>query len=209
MGALLVEWVSPANGEGEAYLQVTGTDLLRYTPPDGDAGASVSIAAGETKLLRGLDGDKAIRVQRTATGSFAGQMTLTLVEGMNGVVAMQNVENADRVSGSTCYRAIILKAHGTDNVKNIYLWTPLTTQPNMSLASEAVGVGGNIQTIATEKTAPTGLSWVTAATQASGLYIPQLLAGDCIGVWIRRVFPSSGVGDAYERVGLGVNFVIF
>jgi hypothetical protein len=206
MSSLYVDNVTPANGEGVAYLHVVGTDLLRYTPPDGNAGDSVSILAGESKLLTGADSNKAVRVYRGTTGIFAGQMTFRLVEVMSGVLSMENISNADRVAGATHYRAIILKAHGTNNVHHIYLWTPLTTQAVFSLASEEVDSGGAIQTIANEDTAPTGVSWVTSLTKGGGLYIPELLSGDSIGVWIRRVFPVGGSGDVEERVGLGVCF---
>jgi len=53
-------------------------------------------------------------------------------------------------------------------------------------------VSGAIQTIADESTAPTGLTFSSAATEGAALSIGNLAAGATYGVWIKRtVNPTS------------------
>jgi hypothetical protein len=80
---------------------------------------------------------------------------------------------------------------GTDTV------TPV---PGIRIAKE-VPVGGVIQTIADELTAPTGLTWDTGITNTTGLTEATLDATDGLGLWIHKEIPVGIVpgGAKYEN----------
>lgn len=58
---------------------------------------------------------------------------------------------------------------------------------------------GEIQTIADDVTAPTGVSWSTAITEATGLTVGDLDVDEDYGVWIEYEIPEAAVADALVR----------
>lgn len=205
--ALRIDNVHPACGEGDAVLKVTGEDTVSFTPPDGDEGDEVTIPEGQSKVVAGLDANKAIRVYREAglPLSLLGAMNLKLVMAMNGVIAQSNLTSAQRAAGRTTYRAVMLHAPA-DEVRNIKLWLPpvVGAQATYSIGTE-VAVSHAIQTITDEATAPTGIVWASPTTEGAALSITKLAAGASLGLWIRRVFPPGNVA-AVETVQLACKF---
>lgn len=207
--AIRIDNVLPACGEGEATLQTNADGDLVFTPPGGTAGDPVAIAAGESKVVSGADTAKAIRVFREAGLAFptGGLATLTLVNALTGVLSMSNVTDAQRQTGVTTYRAIMLEAQGLFGVLDIRLWLP----PVVGLQSvyhigEETPVAGSIQIIADEFTAPGGIGWVNPNTEVPfALTIPVLHPGDKMGIWIRKVFPP-GNQSVEEDFQLAIRF---
>lgn len=195
---VIVEDATPENLEGEATIAITN-DVAVYTPPDGNAGEGVTVAAGERKILYGADKTKAIRLYRPAGYLFSGVARFKLVDALNGVLGMGNVSHAHRISGATHYRAFFVKA--IDDVNAVKLWVTTTGQSTYSLAYESP-VSGAIQTIANETTSPTGRTWVDAVSQGTALSLGSLTEGQIVGVWIRRVFPPAGVMASKEMMSL-------
>lgn len=205
---LVLDEVFAANGEGAGSLAVDASGNLTWTPPGGSAGAAVSIAAGETKVLAGAgDGNKAVRVTREAGLRWSGSDAPTLVWPLNGWLGHGNVSSAERVAGKTTYRAVILKAVGPFSVLAPSAWFPSVSgaQATYSVAFEAAP-GGVIQTIADEETAPTGLSWSSPTTEGGAAVGSTIAAGTYLGMWIRRVFPSAGAVSAREAAQLALKF---
>lgn len=70
--------------------------------------------------------------------------------------------------------------------------------PGIAIGLDAAGIqatGSSIQTIASEITAPTGITWSLAVTAADAavLNIGTLLTTQEIGFWVKRFFPVSSV----------------
>lgn len=64
--------------------------------------------------------------------------------------------------------------------------------PGIRIAYEAAsGPTGFIQTIASESTAPTGVTWSTAITQATGVAIGTLATTEQGALWIHRELPAG------------------
>lgn len=208
---LVLDEVFAANGEGTGALAFDAAGDLIWTPPGGTAGSAVAVAAGETKVLAGAgDGDanEAIRVTREAGLSWAGVDAPTLHWPMNGWLGQGNLTSAERAAGKTTYRAVILKAEsGTYDVLAPTVWFPAVAgaQAVYSVAFEAV-VAGEIQAIADEETAPTGLTWTSPTTAGGATVGSTITAGGYLGMWIRRVFPSSGTVAAREAAQLAIRF---
>jgi len=205
---LIIEDATPENLEGDASIAIASGQAT-YTPPDGLAGSAVAIAAGERAVLTGADTTKAVRVYRETGKTFLGTATFALKDAMNGVFAMSNVPDADRVAGSTVYRAIFLQAF--QDVEAILCWITTSGQSSFQLATEEPDSGGDIQTISDEETAPGGLSWEDATAESTGILVGDsngdLLTDETYGLWIKRTFPPAGVVAAKEQVNFHLQFV--
>jgi hypothetical protein len=207
--AIAVRNVFPACGEGDALLEVdsTGTALL-FTPPDGLVGPAFPVGEGETAIIHGSDVNKAIKVYREAGLSMAAglAMDLALKIALNGVLSQGNLTSAERAAGKTSYRALMLSAHGDYDVTSIAIWFPSSGQSTWSVGAETPDSNGNLQTIPNETTAPSGVSWTTPVSESGALTIATLAKGETLGLWIRRVFPASGVVAPQENVQMTFRF---
>lgn len=65
--------------------------------------------------------------------------------------------------------------------------------PGIRIAHEAADPldSGDVQTIADEDTAPTGVTWSTAITLATGISVGQLTTGEQGALWIHRELPAG------------------
>ena len=215
MGALFTNYipgiridnVTPACGEGTATLAVDTNGDLVFTPPGGTAGTPVTVADGASAIISGADANKSIQIFRETGLLVTGVATFELLFSLNGSLSMKNVTSAQRVAGATTYRALMLRAQGAFAVGDVRLWTPVVggAQAVYSLASE-VPIADTIQAIASETTAPIGLSWVTATTEGGALVIPSVPVIDGMGLWIRRVFPAAGAFAVQEDFQLAMKF---
>lgn len=204
---LMIEDATPENEEGEGQIAISSGEMT-YTPPDGLAGSAVAIAAGERKIVTGSDATKAIRVYRESGKTFSGTAVFDLVDLANGIFAMDNVPNADRVAGSVCYRAFFIKAH--QDVEDIICWITTDGQSTFALAEEDPDSNGDIQTISDENTAPAGVSWESADAESTALVVGEsgdFLEDETYGIWVRRTFPASGILAIKETVEFHLQFV--
>lgn len=203
---LLIEYISPACGVGAATLVASGGNVT-FTPPDGLAGDAVAVAAGTRAVILGADTDKFVRVQRVTGLDFAGTTSITIVKAMNGVVAMTNVTNAERVAGSTQYRCIMLYAHGTHPAREIKLWVTTTGQATYRLGTETPDSSdGTVQEIPTAFTAPSGVVFDEYTSDSDVLEIAELASTEQLALWIAKEFPASSTFTAEEAATLHVQF---
>lgn len=80
--------------------------------------------------------------------------------------------------------------------------------PPIRLAWELASppVGGAVQTIADETTAPTGLAWSTAISAASGITITQLDSAQQGALWIHRELPAGVSPYSEHQTQIRVRF---
>lgn len=197
---LIIEDATPENTAGIGTISVTSGSCI-YTPPGDNAGVAVALAAGETKLLTGSNPAKAVRVRRVAGDIFEGLAEFKLIDAVQGVLSMGNVTDAQRQAGGTFYRAVFL--HAWDYLSDIKAWVTTDGQSSWALALEEPDSLFEIQEIADETTAPTGLSWVNAVSLATALdvgILGQMSEDDYMGLWIRRTFPAVGTVAVSEQV---------
>ncbi len=207
--ALRIDNAWPASGEGIGTLAVNGAGEVVYTPPGGSPGTPVAIAAGASEVVTGDEpGEQALLIYRESGLSLIPPSpqtpsTLKFVNIVRGAIGGRNVDDSERSSGLTTYRALMLESSGT--VDNVLIWfPPSSTQATYSVGVET-SVAGAIQTIANETTAPTGITWYTPTTMGGALTISSI-GGTPIGLWIRRVFPSSGHVASLEQVEMVIQF---
>jgi hypothetical protein len=282
--------VSPENGTGTGYIRATGPNALAYTAPGDTEGAAVTVAANTYALLES-DNGASVRVYRDsvyASQDLGGRMSLEFVPRLNNALSMDNVPNADRVSGEDYYRAIVLHNHSDAAITLLKAWVPLMGTAQVSDAGNlsATGSGtiettgsfadwpaagwahvktdvpatreivyytsrtdtvltvpaagrellgttaaegaatdtvepvpgfrfgletpdsnGEVQTIADETTAPSGITWNTGTTAATGLAVASLAAGESRVLWIHRQIPAGATVDALAETGVNIEFV--
>lgn len=78
--------------------------------------------------------------------------------------------------------------------------------PGIRIAHEAANPlqYGPVQTIADEETSPTGVSWSTGRTAATGVSVGTLYVGEHAGIWIHRELPAGidATAKAWSQVGV-------
>ena len=81
--------------------------------------------------------------------------------------------------------------------------------PGIAIAIDDDGVtsgGAAIQTIANEGAAPTGVSWDTGITAATGLSIGDMNSAEQVGIWYKREIPVGAVSTADASVKVEDSF---
>lgn len=196
--------------EGTGSLKTNEDGDLLYTPPGGSVGSAVAIAADESKVVSGSDGEAGLRVFRESGLPYPNNRTCTItaVTMLHGALSHGPVSDLERQAGVTTYRAIMLYAQGDYEVINVNLWCPAVAgaQATYSLALEEPDSAGEIQTIANQWTEPSGVSWSTPTSEGTALELGTIDAGFYYGLWIRRVFPSSGTVSAKEDFQLHIRY---
>lgn len=186
--------VAAQNGLGNGSLVASGASALRWRPPDGTLGAAVTIANGETKVLTGggSDTDKYVVVKRTSALSLGASETIQLVDTINNVIGGSNFSAAQSTAGHEKYRAIQFWNRGASNVTNLLAWIDDDFDTDVQIAAETP-TAGEIQDVADEDTAPTGLSWSAPVTEGTALNLGTVTPDGSVGLWIER---SVDVGEA-------------
>jgi len=146
IGPIIIQQVDPANSTGTGYLRATSTTALAYTAPGDTEGAETTVAANTSVLLQSGTTAKAVRVYRDSVYNanvLGGRMQLDYVNGLNNVLAMGDVSNADRVAGEDYYRAIFLHNHSSATISNvkIYIGTLGTQRATGSAQLSSSGAG--------------------------------------------------------------------
>jgi hypothetical protein len=117
------------------------------------------------------------------------------------------VSSGEAAAGSVEYRCIYLhNGNASSTMLSAVVWVAGNT-PNTS-TTLAVGVGtaavnGTEQTIASETTAPTGVTFSEPSTQGAGLALGDIPAGQHKAVWLRRTVTASAPAIANDTWSLG------
>jgi hypothetical protein len=114
------------------------------------------------------------------------------------------VSSAESSAGDTEYRCVyVVNAHGSLTLQSAKVWISTNTPSADTAIRIALGtsaVNGTEQTIANETTAPSGVTWSTAANEGAALSIGNLPAGQHKAIWIERVITAGAAAandDSY------------
>lgn len=117
---------------------------------------------------------------------------------------LDEVTGDENAAGDVEYRCIFAyNAHATLTLTAAKAWISAETAggANIAIALDQTGVvAGNLATaqaerVANENTAPTGETFSSPTTKATGLSIGDIPAGSCIGIWVRRTATNSAPLD--------------
>jgi hypothetical protein len=115
-------------GEGDAVLRAVDNTSLTFTPPDGDEGEKVTIAANETRVVHGKDRDKWIRVSRGDIQDLLPRTTtmLNLTYRSGNAIAMTTFDLADASSLTRRWRCVVFKNRSSQTIQDLRFWiTPI------------------------------------------------------------------------------------
>jgi len=192
---------SAAMTAGAAILAAPTTGTIALKRPGGTAyGPAVTIADGETKVIESDTPGQFIRATRSSAVDLAGASSLAVTLRRNNVYGMSDVPDASATSGSTTYRAIILKNESLLNVTSVIL--SLSGGSGYAAGADPAGVlaaGSPIQTIPNENTAPVGV-FFEPGTLFQVPIATTITPGKLIGLWFKRVVAPGAVAKAAASV---------
>lgn len=145
-----------------------------------------------------------IQLRQGGAGGLGGSLAESAPSGFD------TVSSAEAAAGSTEYRCYYVRnSHGSLTLSAAKIWLSANT-PSAS-TSVAIGlgtsaVGGTEQSIANETTAPVGVTFVAAASEAAALTLGDLPAGQTRAIWERRTVTAGAAAlgqDTYERTVAG------
>lgn len=107
-----------------------------------------------------------------------------------------HVSGTESAAGDVEYRCFYVRnSHGSLTAQSAKIWmqsNTTSTGDTIDLAVGTAAINGTEQTIADESTAPTGVSWVTNATDyASGVALGSIPNGQHKAVWARRTVNAA------------------
>lgn len=104
-----------------------------------------------------------------------------------------NVSPTEASAGDIEYRAISVKnTNGADTLYDAYLWISLETVSagtTIAIAYDSTGT----QSVGNESTAPSGLSFSTPLSKATGISLGDMAAGVAKRIWVRRTVTAGAV----------------
>jgi len=108
--------------------------------------------------------------------------------------------------GDTEYRAFFVKNnHSSLSLENAKLWISTNTPGGDSVEiGKESSSGDSKQTISSESTAPTAISFSTCASKSVGLDLGTIAAGGLYMIWAKRIVPASCAAkdDNYFQITL-------
>lgn len=118
------------------------------------------------------------------------------------------VGSAESAAGDTEYRCFYVhNAHATLTLENAVIYIQSNTPSTDTSAEIAVGssaVNGTEQTIADESTAPTGVTFSTAANLGAALTLGDIPPGEHRAVWVKRIVSEGAAAYNDDQVTLRV-----
>lgn len=148
-----------------------------------------------TPPSNGYVGTLDIKFYYTGTGTTAWpNSSLGGTQSSNEITDMQHclfdwVTTEEATAGDTEYRAIDIKNDSpTDNIQSAVVW--LNNQASYSTMSIAHD-GTATQSVATESTAPSGLTWSTGTTRSTGVSLGNMGVGTKKRLWFKREIPAG------------------
>jgi hypothetical protein len=117
-----------------------------------------------------------------------------------------DIVTADQANtGIAEYRCVYVRNNnGTSSWTNVKYWieSDSSGQDKIAIAIGTSAINGTEQTIANEKTAPTGVTWSETTSYSNGLVVGTLTPNQHKAVWMRRTVPPDCTAEA------GVYFAI-
>lgn len=117
-----------------------------------------------------------------------------------------DITGDEHTAGDTEYRAFFFKNNSAETAYNAKIWIETNTNAaddTLEIAKE-IALGSPIQTVANEGTAPTGLSFTSAAGQANAISIGTMTTGTVMGVWVKRIVSAGSTPQATDTAQLKV-----
>lgn len=117
-----------------------------------------------------------------------------------GATIFDGVSSAESSTGDVEYRCVYVhNAHATLALDNAVFWAQANTPSATTTLDSGPGtsaVNGTEQTVASESTTPSGVTFIAAAAKVSGVSLGSIPAGQSRAVWIRRTINAGTAAGA-------------
>lgn len=127
--------------------------------------------------------------------SLGGTISTTAVTDNTTHNVFDVVSSAESSAGDTEYRCIYVRnSHASLTLQSAKVWINTNTPSADTAVRIALGtsaVNATEQTIANESTAPSGVTWSTAANEGAALSIGNIPNGQHKAIWIERVISAA------------------
>ena len=111
-----------------------------------------------------------------------------------------DIVTADQANqGVTEYRCLYIRnSNSTSSWSTVKFWIESTSSggDKITIGLGTSAINGTEQTIANEKTSPTGVNWSETSSYSSGLAVGTLTPNQHKAVWLRRVVPEDCQAEA-------------
>jgi len=111
-----------------------------------------------------------------------------------------DVSSAEAAAGDVEYRCVYVhNSHASLPLVGAVLWIPSNTPSTSTTVDVGLGtsaVNGTEQSVANEGAAPSGVTFSAAATQAAGIALGDIPAGQSRAVWLRRTVSAGAAAIA-------------
>lgn len=139
----------------------------------------------------------------TPNNSLGGVISITEVVDATLQNLFDNVSLGEATAGDTEYRCVyVLNDHATLTAYNAIIYIHSNTPNTYSTIDIGLGtsaINGEEQTVANESTAPTGVTFSSAANEASALSLGNIPAGQHKAVWFRRTITADSPSYANDN----------
>lgn len=142
-------------------------------------------------------------IQYRLSGGAANADPLLSLGGAKSSVAVtagtlwDTVSSAESSAGDIEYRCIYIhNANATLSLQNAVIFIPTNTTGNrIDVGVGSSAVNGTEQTVASENTAPTSVTFSQPSTFATGIALGTIPAGQHRAVWIRRTIAAASAAS--------------
>lgn len=120
------------------------------------------------------------------------------------------VSSAEASVGDTEYRCLYIEnTHGTLTAQNVDVFISTNTpsgDTTMDIGLGTSAIDGAEQTIGTEDTGPTGVTFSAPSTRGTGLSIGDLAPGQHKAIWLRRTITAAALAYDNDQFTLDIAF---
>jgi len=188
---VVIAAVAARNGEGTGRLRCDGDELQWQAPGSstwGDVQFVDAVNDAEYLLEDGEDRNKWIRVDvyPDYLPDGAAEVGVTLTDVRENGISNDDVTASEAAAGDVTTHTVTVENVGTVTLSQIQVW----------LASGVTGL----------EISDDGSTWVSPASEASALALPDLAAGDTDTLHLRRTISASADSDAGVVNHLGLSF---
>lgn len=157
------------------------------------------IASSDIKFL--LSGGSSNSDPNAALGGAASTTEITDATVQN---LFDNVSSAESSAGDTEYRCLYVKNnHGSLALQSAKVYIQTNTPSSDTSAEIGLGssaINGTEQTVANESTAPTSVTFSTAAGSGNALSIGNIPAGQTKAIWVKRIVGAGAAAYNADSV---------
>lgn len=140
----------------------------------------------------------------TAAGSLGKHISTTQITTAVANNLFDDVTGVENAASDVEYRCLFIhNAHATITAENVVVYlsaevaggTVIAIGVDTTAASVIASASDQAVTVANENTAPAGASFTAPTTQATGIAVGNLTAGQCRAIWVRRTAANTAAVD--------------